>query len=153
MYYIFSQDNSIDVVAAHRGRNRPVNPPQLENLADAAAFQHGLRRNQTELGDDNPNNSTNDADQDEDKDEELTTRRARRYSKRSRDAEPKPTTMKYYPPGWQAMLETAKNHMRRYVALVNAFPQRETDLKNATMLLSNAITEYEQIEGNVLEPG
>jgi hypothetical protein len=61
--------------------------------------------------------------------------------------------MKYYPSGWQSMLEMAKNNMRKHVALVNAFPRRDTDLKEATLILNNTITEYLQIEGNTLETG
>ncbi|KAF8816999.1 hypothetical protein BYT27DRAFT_7325725, partial [Phlegmacium glaucopus] len=53
-----------------------------------------------------------------DEDNESSTGQAHRYSKTPRDAEPKPITMKYYPPGWQATLETVKNNMRRHVALV-----------------------------------
>ncbi|KAF8800223.1 hypothetical protein BYT27DRAFT_7314444 [Phlegmacium glaucopus] len=60
--------------------------------------------------------------------------------------------MKYYPPGWQTMLEMAKNNMRRHVALINAFPQRDRDLKEATLILNNTVTEYQRIEGNGLEP-
>ncbi|KAF8805695.1 hypothetical protein BYT27DRAFT_7339642 [Phlegmacium glaucopus] len=51
------------------------------------------------------------------------------------------------------MLETAKNNMRRHVALVNAFPRRETDLKQATLILTNTIAEYQMVADNVLEPG
>ncbi|KAF8813368.1 hypothetical protein BYT27DRAFT_7250899 [Phlegmacium glaucopus] len=59
---------------------------------------------------------------DEDEDDESFGQWAHRYSNTPWDAEPKATTMKYYPPGWQAMLEMAKNNMRKHVALVNAFP-------------------------------
>ena len=51
------------------------------------------------------------------------------------------------------MLEMAKNNMRKHVALVNAFPQRDRDLKDATLILNNTMTEYLWIEGNILEPG
>ncbi|KAF8802115.1 hypothetical protein BYT27DRAFT_7261232 [Phlegmacium glaucopus] len=50
------------------------------------------------------------------------------------------------------MLEMAKNNMRRHVALVNAFPRRDRDLKEATLILNNTVTEYQRIEGNDLEP-
>lgn len=60
--------------------------------------------------------------------------------------------MEYYPPRWQVMLQIAKKIMQRHVALINAFPQR--DLKEATLILKNAIDEYQRIEGNnTLEPG
>lgn len=61
--------------------------------------------------------------------------------------------MKYYPPCWQAVLEIAKNNMRKHVALVNAFPRRDRDLKEATLILNNTITEYQRIEGNTLDQG
>lgn len=91
--------------------------------------------------------------EEEEDESSQATHRARRYSKTPRDAEPKATTMKYYPPGWQAMLEMAKNNMRKHVALVNAFPRRDKDLKEATLILNNTVTEYLRIEGNTLEPG
>ena len=81
------------------------------------------------------------------------TQQAPRYSKTPRDAEAKATTLKYYPPSWQAMLEIAKNNMKKHIALVNAFPRRDRDLKDAMLILRNTITEYERIEGNILEPG
>jgi len=122
------------VLDDHRARNRAMHPPNLDILAnDSDAAITG------QLEDDG--------------DDEPSTHRARRHSKTPRDAEPKATTMKYYPPGWRAMLEMAKNNMRKHVALVNAFPQRDRDLKDATLILNNTVTEYLQIEGNTLEPG
>ena len=121
----------------HRTRNRATHPPNLNNLVNNAAF-----------------NGQQEIDEDEDEnEEEEATERARRHSKRAFDAEPKATTMKYYPPGWQAVLEIAKNNMRKHVALVNAFPRRDRDLKEATLILNNTVIEYLRIEGNSLEPG
>jgi hypothetical protein len=37
-------------------------------------------------------------------------------------------------------------------SLINAFPQRETDLKVASLIISNTIEEYNE-ERNILEPG
>jgi hypothetical protein len=37
-------------------------------------------------------------------------------------------------------------------SLINAFPQRETDLKVASLIISNTIEEYKE-ERNILEPG
>jgi hypothetical protein len=88
----------------------------------------------------------------EDSADEASAQRAHRFSKTPRDAVPKSTTMKYYPSCWQAVLEMAKNSMRRYVALVNAFPRRDRDLKEAMNILQNSITEYQRTEGNVLDP-
>lgn len=148
------QSHPIDVVEAHRARNRPVHPPGLDNLAKAATRQF----NQTAFEDQDEDENENDNDKDNQSDNENSDengpihRRARRYSKKSRDAAPKPTTMKYYPPGWKAMLNIAKNKMRRHIALINAFPRRETDLKVASLIVSNTIEEYKE-EGNILEPG
>jgi hypothetical protein len=122
------------VLEDHRTRNHAMRPPNLEILANDAAVEGQLEN-------------------DEDEDDESSTQRARRYSKTPRYAEPKATTMKYYPPGWQAMLEMAKNNMRKHVALVNSFPRRDRDLKEATLILNNTVTEYLRIEGNTLEPG
>jgi hypothetical protein len=46
----------------------------------------------------------------------------------------------------------SENKMRQHIALINAFPQRETDLKVASLIISNTIEEYKE-EGNILEPG
>ena len=46
----------------------------------------------------------------DDEDDEPFTQQVCHYSKMPRDAEPKATTMKYYPPGWQSMLKMAKNN-------------------------------------------
>src|ERR1700678_640099 len=149
--YIF-QSHPVDVVEAHRARNRPVRPPALDNLANATTRQ----LNQTAFKDPDEDEDENDNDKDNDNEDsdknDPINQRARRYSKRSRDADPKPTTMKYYPSGWKAMLNIAKNKMRRHVALINAFPRRETDLKVASIIISNTIEEYKE-EGNTLEPG
>ena len=51
------------------------------------------------------------------------------------------------------MLKIAKNNMRKHIALVNAFLWRDRDLKEATLILKNMITEYERINGNTLAPG
>lgn len=121
------------MVEDHRARNRAMRPPNI--LADDAAVP-----------------DVEDQFENED-DSEPSTQRALRHSKTPRDAERKATTLRYYPPGWQAMLEMAKNSMRKHVALVNAFPQRDRDLKDATLILNNTMTEYLRIEGNILEPG
>jgi hypothetical protein len=117
-----------------------MRPPNLDMPENDAIHEHQLE------DDDNSN-------VDEVEDDDSSPKRARRFSKTPRDAEPKSTTMKYYPPSWQAMLEIAKTNMRKHVALVNAFPRRDRDLKDATLILRNAITEYQRIEGNALEPG
>ncbi|KAF8805253.1 hypothetical protein BYT27DRAFT_7339806 [Phlegmacium glaucopus] len=153
-----NEDHDIDVVEDHCAHNRPVCPPHLGNLADAAAHQSYRRQlERTGFEDDvnldNECTTEQNGETDNDEDNESSTGRARRYSKMPRDAEPKPITMKYYPPGWQAMLETAKNNMRRHVALVNTFPRREMDLKQATLILTNTIAEYQMVADNVLEPG
>ena len=132
------QNDAIDVLDDHRKCNYAMHPPNIP--ADEDPIQY-----------DDVENSVKEHDETED---ELSSQRARRYSKTPRDADPKSTTMKYYPPSWQAVLELAKNNMRKHIALVNAFPRRDRDLKEATLILKNTITEYERIEGNnVLEPG
>jgi hypothetical protein len=122
-------------------RNRAVHPPNIP------AHEH------PDIEDNNLDESGNEDNADEAEDDESSTQRARRYSRTPRDSEPKSTTMKYYPPCWQAVLEIAKNNMRKHVALVNAFPRRDRDLKEATLILNNTIAEYQRIEGNVLDPG
>lgn len=121
----------------HRTRNHAMHAPNI--LAD----EHPIQPE----GVDNPDEPVLGDNADE-----ASAQRARRFSKTPRDV-PKSTTMKYYPPCWQAVLEIAKNNMRRHVALVNAFPRRDRDLKEATLILQNTITEYQRTEGNVLDPG
>lgn len=104
------------------------------------------------LADGHPEDDDRVDNPDEVEDDGSFTQRARRYSKTPRDAEPKSTTMKYYPTCWKTMLEIAKNNMRRHVAIINAFPRRDRDLKEATFVLNNTITEYLRIDGNTLDP-
>lgn len=136
-YWNSFQNNTTDVLEGHRARNRAMHPPSI--LVDE--HQINVDGNHESDSEENPD------------DDESSTQRARRYSKTPKNAEPKSTTMKYYPPCWQAMLEIAKNNMRKHVALVNAFPRRDRDLKEATLILNNTITEYQRKEGNILEPG
>jgi hypothetical protein len=133
------QDGVIDVLEDHRKRNHATRPPDLANSANNAnnASQEGQQ----------------DSEEDEEEEEEAPKSRARRHSKISLDAEPRPTTMKYYPPGWQVVLEKAKNNMRKHVCLFNAFPRRDRDLKEATLVLNDTIKEHLNVEGNSLEPG
>jgi hypothetical protein len=121
-----------------------MNPPNI--LAD----EHPSQLEDVENLDESVRGDNTDGDEDDG----SSAQRARRFTKTPRDADPKSTTMKYYPPSWQAVLEKAKNNMRKHIALVNAFPRRDRDLKEATLILKNTITEYERIEGNnALEPG
>lgn len=136
-----ANESIIDVLEDHRTRNHAMHPPNLDIPANTATHDHQLE------------DDGNESVIEEAEDDESSTQRARRFSKTPRDAEPKSTTMKYYPPCWQAMLEIAKNNMRKHVALVNAFPQRDRDLKEATLILRNTIAEYQRIEGNTLNPG
>ena len=132
------QNDILDVLEDHRMRNEAMRPPIIPE-----------EKYQSQVED---VDSVDESVRDEVEDDESSAR-ARRYSKTPRDADPKSTTMKYYPPCWQAVLEIAKNNMRKYVAVVNAFPRRDQDLKDAMLILKNAITEYEKIEGNTLEHG
>jgi hypothetical protein len=102
------QSHPINVVEAHHTCNCPVHPPALTKLAKAATCQ--LNQMAFEDGDEDKNqNDDNKDDDDEDLDEnDSINRRAHCHLKRLRDAAPKPTTMKYYPPGWKVMLNIAK---------------------------------------------
>ena len=95
----------------HHTRNHAVCPPNI------TANEHP---NQFEDDDSNLGESASVRGDNTENDE--PTQRAPRYSKTPRDAEAKATTLKYYPPSWQAMLEIAKNNMKKHIALVNAFP-------------------------------
>ena len=106
-----------------------MNPPIL---ADKHPSRHEDVENDNSVRGDNT---------DEDEDDGSSIQRARRFMKTPRDADPKSATMKYYPPSWQGVLEMAKNNMRKHIAVVNAFPRRDTDLKDATLILKNTITE------------
>ena len=149
-YWNFVQNNATDVLEGHRVRNRAMHPPNI--MADE--HQPGVDENceGSDMGENREGSDTGE-NRDEAEGDEPSTQRARRYSKTPRNAEPKSTTMKYYPPRWQAVLEIAKNNMRKHVALVNAFPRRDRDLKEATLILNNTITEYQRKEGNILELG
>jgi hypothetical protein len=73
-----------------------------------------------------------------------TRERARRNSKIPNGTTPKPTTLKYYSKAWQSMLIAAKNNMRRHVALVHAFPERDNHLNEANNILIKTIAEYKE---------
>lgn len=133
-YWKFVQNDTTDVLEDHRTRNHAVRP------LDITANEHPNEDDDINLGESasvRGDNTENDE----------PTQRAPRYSKTPRDAEAKVTTLKYYLPlaSWQAMLKLAKNNMRRHIALVNAFPLWDRDLKEATLILRNTITEYERI--------
>jgi hypothetical protein len=129
------------VLEEHYERNRPVRPPPTRNLDKAATFQHLVQRAISSCDNDNNQADFEDDDDIED-DNDNTGTRAPRHSKTSKDAPPKPTTMKFYPQAWQIILVTAKNKMRRHVALVNAFPERENHLEEATAIITKTISEY-----------
>ena len=123
-------------------RNRAMNPPIL---ADKHLSRHEDVKNDDFVRGDNT---------DEDEDDGSSAQLACRFTKTPRDADPKSTIMKYYPLSWQSVLEMAKNNMRKHIAVVNAFLRRDTDLKDAMLILKNTMTEYERIESNsALEPG
>jgi hypothetical protein len=100
------QNDAIDILEDHRKRNHAVQPPNIT-------------ANEHQFEDDNNLDESASTREDNTENEEAA-QRAPRYSKTPREA--KATTLKYYPPSWQAMLELAKNNMRRHIALVNAFP-------------------------------
>ncbi|KAF8814311.1 hypothetical protein BYT27DRAFT_7206214 [Phlegmacium glaucopus] len=81
---LYDENDAIDVLEDHHMRNRPVHPPHPEALANAAARQSYGHQ----LEDD-------DLEADENEDDDSSTHRAHHYSKTPRDAEFKPTTMKY----------------------------------------------------------
>ncbi|KAF8808225.1 hypothetical protein BYT27DRAFT_7337869 [Phlegmacium glaucopus] len=145
-------DNAAAQAALHYSQDKLPNPDNEDHDIDVVEDHRAHNRFEDDVNLDNKCTTEQNGETDNDEDNESSTGRARRYSKTPRDAEPKPITMKYYPPGWQAMLETAKNNMRRHVALVNAFPRRKTDLKQATLILTNTIAEYQMVADNVLEP-
>lgn len=158
LYFFLAEklvQNDVDILKEHRTHNRPVCPPQPKTLANAAAQQNGHQIRQTGFQDNlsktvGEGDAADATDKDEDK---SSVQWAHRYSKTPSNNEPKATTMKYYPSCWQAMLEMAKNDMRKHIALVNPFPQRDKDLKEATLILNNTLAEYQGIENNTLQPG
>jgi hypothetical protein len=101
--------------------------------------------------DKNQNDDNKDDDNEDSNKNDSINQRACHHSKRLRDAAPKPTKMKYYPPRWKVMLNIAKNKIRQHIALINAFLLRETDLKVTSLIILNTIKEYKE-EGNILDP-
>lgn len=77
--------------------------------------------------------------------------RAPRHSKSTGEA--RPDTLKYYKgTSWTAVLENAKMMYRRHIALYHAFPDRDIDLGDATKLVAEAMSQFEQDEG-ILDDG
>lgn len=129
----------------HRERNRPVHPPNMRTLGVASSTQRRLQQ-AASFDDENSSDNDNGQAQSELDEENVTThQRARRNSKIPHGGTiPKPTTLKYYSKPWQSMLMLAKNNMRRHVALVNAFPERDHHLCEAENILIKTITEYKE---------
>jgi hypothetical protein len=66
----------------------------------------------------------------------------------------KPTQLKFYPPGWTAILERAKEHMRHFISLVSPFPNdhQEPHLTTAREFVNEALAEFKEKKAKV-EPG
>ena len=149
-------ESASDVLEDHRARNRPVQPPRPEVLANAAAYQNLTRQLQEKaakedaLIQDEDGNVTDASDGDD----SVVQGRANRHSKTPYNAAPKPTTLRYYSTSWWGVLECAKHRMRRHVALVHAFPRREADLGVSSKLIANSRAEYLEYDDHLpLEPG
>ena len=98
----------------------------------------------TNIGDDGSQADLEGTVTEDDNEENNTTRRrACRNSKRVGTSS-NPTTLKHYSQTWQPMLVVAKNYMRRHVALINAFPERDNNLNEAGNILIKTITEYRE---------
>lgn len=71
-------------------------------------------------------------------------------STRHRSSKNPAETLKFYPSGWQFVLQTARQHWRLHIATENPFPNRSEHLKDAAALLTRIIQEY-KADGYVLE--
>lgn len=94
------------------------------------------------------NEPDDDLDEDEDDDADVDPKIHRKNNATKNPAE----TLKFYPDGWQAVLQMAKQHWRLYVATENPFPNRSANLKDAADILAKAIQQFKE-EGYVLESG
>lgn len=158
------QPQDQNVLEEHRRRNRPNRPPQLSRLEEAAAKQgtHSplFLDDQDNLNEPEDFGGFSDAGQDlhdndvaengeEDNFEEVPKRRGR--SCRFTD-NPKPDTLQFYSGTWFEAIKTAKKRFRGYIFLKNGFPQRSTDLHEATAILSEVVEEYKD-DGVLFNPG
>jgi hypothetical protein len=127
-----------DVVTQHRKTNPSNRPPQLTRLSIAATHQAN-----------NCQHDNNDIDmQSGAESDHLEQKRATRHSKSTGEA--KPDTLKYYKgTSWSSVLEKAKMKYRRHIALRHGFPDRDTDLGDASKLIAEAMAEFED-DGGIL---
>ena len=69
-------------------------------------------------------------------------KRAKRYSKMPYHNKGKPSQLRFYRGGWVEVLEKAKKFFRLYITKMNAWPDRDTHLKEAAACVEKAISEY-----------
>ena len=119
---------------------RPPNPTDL--LAAQNKFRT-IKRVDRERRDDEDDNENEDEDNEDDEDNNTKCRK-----KRNADGPkaPTPTTIKYYPGAWKTVLHRAKDQFQYYVAVLNAFPDCQTDLDDAATVLRDTINDFEHPE-------
>ena len=129
----------------------------MSRLSAAATNQannrqyHGPADHGDNLDDPAHHGSGNDTQPEEPDHSEQVKTRAARHSKSTGEA--RPDTLKYYKgTSWNSVLENAKMKYRRHIALYHGFPDRDTDLGDATKLIAEAIAEFEDNDG-ILDDG
>jgi hypothetical protein len=133
--------NTRDILDDHRARNRPNNPPNQQQLLNAATRQL--------QGSGNANVSDVDGDTDNNEDEEEGIPRT--HARRHKPVETDPKTAGHYPECWREAIDRAKEHFRRFVMLYNLFPSRDAHLQDATRILSKVIAD-ERSNGKPFNP-
>ena len=96
--------------------------------------------------------SEEDEDEDKDEDEGPTLTPIKRASRNSKGrCEPRPTTLQYYDGlvGWPNVLIHAKQRFAMYISVINAFPKRETHLKDAETILARAVIDFQDQGGDI----
>ncbi|KAF7982861.1 hypothetical protein HWV62_25082 [Athelia sp. TMB] len=131
------EDEAYDVLEAHHKKNRPVKPPLFDIV---------------ETDDELVEKSTTAAPSEVDP-EDISTRRARRHSKKSFESScDDPMQLQFYPEAIQRVLTSAKQNWRLWLVMNWGFPKFRERKAELTGCITRAIAAYEA-DGGALDKG
>lgn len=131
--YEAGQDDD-EVIQDYRQKNPANRPPTANTLRRHAQAQ------QSQI-DSAHDESEEEETQEADDDNSVPKQRARRHSRGVKRLSP--DTLAFYPRHWKNVLEDAKSHWHLHIAVKHAFPERTTDLEEASSIINRAIDNYE----------
>ena len=152
MFKVNEQALPINVLEAHRLKNRVPHPPNSNKLiahSHAQNSHHQVLANNPDASDEVEQAPDEEEESDEQEESvEPKSQRARRHIAK----DPSAQTLLFYPPCWKCVLIKAKQLWQYHITTENAFPDRDWDLGEATEILKQTIDEYEAA-GGILDDG